>query len=1230
MKKKLVLGLDIGIASVGWSLLQKDLEDNFKRIIDLGVVTFSKLEDKDGKLENQQRREKRSMRRQRRRKVLRKKELQDLLLNFLELKLEDINHSKFQNVYELKLKGLNNKLCAEELYITLYHYMKYRGFQSTRKVDDKKSDGVILSKIEEMKDEMKGKTVTAVILDRFNNKPADLRRIHNTSNEYLFTISREMYLEEIELLLNKQIELNGCNEEFKQKFLTLYNRRRDFSEGPGKGSKFGSTGSFIEKMIGTCKYDGKLRAPKNSYSAQAFTLLSFLNNFRYKDNDLEKHYKKLTPEQIKLVFDLCKTKSTFTYNDIFKVTKLNFFRVKGLELSRNKYSEIKKEFISLNSNNELYDVSEDQTFKDRINKELLATKITVSLSFYNSVNSAFKKYLKENKDSSESINNFQKDFNNYDIVSYCLLTNKTDEKVKVFLEDKGFDEHIINTVATMPSISETINLSLDMCSDMIPHLLEGNDYESSLKCIGYDIHGINNVEKTEYLPEIKSALDKLNIILTNVNVKHSLVQVRKVINEVIKKYGSIDEYSVEFARELKKSHKDRMKMNSSMLDNKSKNDNVRVEIVNKYSNIFKSISHVKRDDIIRYKLFKEQRGMCVYSATMINERNLFNKNEYQIDHIIPYSRSYDDSYTNKVLVTTKSNQLKGNKLPKESSDIDIKNILKVINSSSISNKKRDKLLETEISDDFIERNINDTSYTAKLARTLIQSYLQPNKCHCPSGSITSKLKNMWRLSGYTHSLINSKYYNINTYIIENYTINEKKICIDFLIKEINKKETFELSLKNDGKEKYESDKNNNNMIKFFGVNTSLLEGLLNEYKGQSISLLLDNYSLISNDLNKEVFNEQLIIFFVNIKSFIEKSRNEKDRNNHLHHAIDATITACANEKMVKRVTSFYLNEKDNSYVDEQTGEVKLDLSKFPTPYKDFKNELILRVYERDNKVLLEKLNALELYNNILERRDVKTIVPVRIKDLSKSGAFTADTMFGMRNTIINGVSKNVITKRISVDGLDEKKIEKIVGDSKQNPIKKACLDWLSLGSNRPKYPYHPTRNNPIKTVLIIETENIESRVKIKENENRFATNASCISVCVYKSKDENDTKLYFVPIYYYQTISKNKDSVIYQMMWGQGSYNEFVTYKKLNECFTLLHTLPRYSVIEIEMISGDRGLCYTGGATSGYFEIYSILGDGIDLQKDNIVQSIKPRYQLTVSQIKSIKVRSVSILGNLN
>ncbi len=1221
---KLVLGLDIGIASVGWGLLEKDLDDNFKRIVDLGVLTFSKMEDKDGKLENAKRREKRSMRRQRRRKVLRKKDIGKLLNSYFNIDFHSLNYSKYSNVYELKVKGLNEQLSKEEMSIVLYHYVKYRGFQSTRKVDDAKSDGKILSAIEELKNSLNGKTVSQVLLDRFNSLPKESRRMHNTDTEYIFTVSRDMYIDEINQLFENQIKLGVCDSSFQEKFMNIYNRRRDFSEGPGSGSKFGTDGSFIEKMIGICKYDNNLRAPRDSYSAQSFVLLSFLNNFTFKENIEERNYKKLSKDQINDIYKYALTKEKITYKDILKIAKINYYRIKGLELSKKQYSAAKKKYIdSYKEKDNSFEFENNDNFKEYLNKTLLDTAIPVGMKFFCTLNKAFTKALKENKDLKNCIESFKNNTDNYDIVAKCLLINKTDEKVNKYLIENGIDDNIIKIVNTLPSISKTINLSLELSKSLIPHLLEGNDYEKSMSKLGYVTNTLySNIEKHQYLPEITKALDDLDIVLTNANVKHTLVQVRKLINEVIKKYGEIDCYSIEFARELKKSFEQRRENSNLIKDNKYKNDNIKLELVRKYPNIFNNISSPKKDDVIKFKLFKEQKGLCAYTAIMINEKDLFNNNYYQIDHILPYSRSYDDSYTNKVLVTTESNQLKGNRTPKEAKDvISLDNINKVINNSSIGNAKKDKLLANEISDDFIERNIVDTSYIAKLTRTLITAYLQPNKCLCPNGSITSKLKFMWRLNGYTHSYINKNYFNRNTYLIDNFELTPTKIIVNLVVEETNSKESIEIVVKNKDKEKNQTEKLNNKMVETLSSQQSRTESLFNKYKGKSINFLFESCKFESNDLNNEHYNDNLLILLNILKSSIEDFRVTKDRSNHLHHAVDALVTACANEKLVKRVTEYFIDENNNMIIDELTGERRHNFEKFPLPYKEFKDESIIRVYERDKNILLQKLNSLEMYNNTLERRDVKVLYPVRVKDIYKAGEFTKDTKYGMRN--------NVVTKRLSVLELKEKDVNNIVGSTKQNPIIQACLDWFALGENKPLYPMHPTRNNPIKSVLIEETTNPQSRVKLKEKENIFASNSNVIAVHIYQRYDEM-SKLYFVPIYYYQTVSNKKDDINYQIMWGQGNNFDYIKGKDLETKYHLLANLPRFSLIEIEMVSGAKGICYSGGVSSGLFEIYSILGDGLDIVQNNLISSVRPQFQLTCSTIKSIKVRSLSLLGDLN
>ena len=77
--------------------------------------------------------------------------------------------------------------------------------------------------------------------------------------------------------------------------------------------------------------------------------------------------------------------------------------------------------------------------------------------------------------------------------------------------------------------------------------------------------------------------------------------------------------------------------------------------------LFVSTDKISSTDLLKYKLWKEQNEFCGYSMKKISIEDLFGNNIVQIDHILPYSRTYNDNYLNKTLVYTKENQEKGNR-----------------------------------------------------------------------------------------------------------------------------------------------------------------------------------------------------------------------------------------------------------------------------------------------------------------------------------------------------------------------------------------------------------------------------------------------------------------------------------------------------------------------------------------------------------------------------------------
>ena len=126
--------------------------------------------------------------------------------------------------------------------------------------------------------------------------------------------------------------------------------------------------------------------------------------------------------------------------------------------------------------------------------------------------------------------------------------------------------------------------------------------------------------------------------------------------------------NVEVARELSKNFSERKKMERAMLENMELNQQFVNEI--RKNNLKDNITG---QDIIKYKLWKEQNCICPYSGYKINLESLFTK-DVDVDHIIPYSKCFDDSYNNKVLVKSSENKMKTNRTPIEYLKCSNKNI----------------------------------------------------------------------------------------------------------------------------------------------------------------------------------------------------------------------------------------------------------------------------------------------------------------------------------------------------------------------------------------------------------------------------------------------------------------------------------------------------------------------------------------------------------------------------
>ena len=1193
--KKYVLGLDIGISSVGWGLIELNENNEPYKIKDTGVRIFSPGENvKTGESKNIARREKRGTRRILRRRKFRINRIRYLLAEYNFLKksnkniisyiYEDLKEQynilidnyykeKDINPFELKTEALNRKLSNEELAIILVHYAKHRGYKSNRDEDNDDS-GKVKSSIKENEKIMHEKNYRTIsemfaLDEKFND------RIHNTTGDYRMSVNREMVLNDIENVLNCQIKFGLIDEKFKEEYIKIWSSQRHYSKGPGGNSKYG--GNLIEKMTGTCKYTGEPRAPKQAPSTEIFNALTLMVNLRYKSNE---NYEKLTEEEINKILELALTKDSVTYKNLKEILDKETITIKGLELSKKEWidclNNFKVKILKLGKNDEvnLNELTKEEQEKfEKIKQEKLFSKKFVELK----TTSAFRKEFSR----AFGKNIWEKLLDNIKILDEIavILTNyKTEEDIIEQVENSEIiDNNLIECILHLPNLKDHNNLSLSLIRNLNKLMKTGMLYNEAMSELGYNFSDLTiNKEKFDILLPINSENE-----ISNQRVIRSLAQTRKIINAIIKKYGMPYKINIETARELAKSLDERKKIKRNQEENKENNDKIKKELCELLPNKFQNENKVSSFDLLKYKLWKEQQNICPYSLEKITIEELYDNGIVQVDHILPYSRTFDDSYFNKTLVKAKENQIKGNRTPYEWFKSDRERwenypmYKSYINSLNIPDKKKDNYLLTnltqEIENEMRNQNLNDTKYITRYLTSFLKAYLNVPLVDSVNGTITSKLRTRWGLNNITHSLQSPSYY----------------------IKDV--------------------------------------------------------------DIENEI---------------------KKNRENHLHHAMDACIIACSNKSIIQKITNYekykryfenkvdvsiesllknnyiYKSEETDDYIDEETGEiiktesleeyykdlidnnylVKNNKNRytvlFPQPYENFTNELKARIFERNESQQRFMLEGLHTYTKD-ELEEVKPLIPVIAKNKIK-GSLHEETVYGYKKN----ENQEYITKRVSVtaSNFKQKDLEQIIDkDNGSKEVYETLKKWMENCENgeiaykNNGYPIDKTGKIIKKVKLQLPYEgkghNINGKIVEKEKIQK---------ILVFQDKEIN--ALYFCGLDRFDILNlkKNKDYVI--ALWKSRSASEKETYNNLLNKYNLKLELSKNDFVEIEKENGNKCYCYINGFTSGKIDIGSYIGDNYDIVgENNLFDSFYPagQYPLTITTIKDIKKIKLNTLGKI-
>ncbi|MCR5039581.1 MAG: type II CRISPR RNA-guided endonuclease Cas9 [Bacteroidales bacterium] len=342
-------------------------------------------------------------------------------------------------------------------------------------------------------------------------------------------------------------------------------------------------------------------------------------------------------------------------------------------------------------------------------------------------------------------------------------------------EAYGFDKEYATVLSGVVLSDDYSSLSSKAIRKILPHLKDGLGYSVACEYAGYR-HSKNSLTKEEITNKVLK--DKLDLLprnsLRNPVVEKILNQMVNVVNAVIDEFGKPDEIRIELARELKKSAKEREEMTSEI--------NKATRLHEEYVKILQGepfcLDHVSRTDIIRYKLYEELKlngYHTLYSGIYIPREKLFSK-EFDIEHIIPQAKLFDDSFSNKTIEVRQINLEKGNATAidfvsgkfGERGLLDYENrVENLYKNNAISKTKRNKLLmkETDIPSGFINRDLRDSQYIAKKAREILEEivrYVVPT-----TGSVTDRLREDWQLVDVMQELNWDKYNKLGlTEVIE--------------------------------------------------------------------------------------------------------------------------------------------------------------------------------------------------------------------------------------------------------------------------------------------------------------------------------------------------------------------------------------------------------------------------------------------------------------------------------
>ena len=764
-----ILGLDLGTNSIGWALI----DDAQNKILGIGSRIFpmgvENLGDGEGEIsKNASRTGARGIRRQFFRRKLRKKILlkalaENQMCPMVTNDFEDWKKTKefpseklanwfALNPYELRQKALNKKLSLEEIGRIFYHLIQRRGFLSNSRKGGSDDSAIFKGNpkegkigITETQERIQDTTLGSYLFEIYpkENQPFKdgLERIRNRYT------TRKMYVDEFELIWNKQSQFHS---QLTNELKTLFGGRKLdgykedgilFHQRPLRSQKH---------LVGNCSFEpNKTKCPISAIPFEQFRVWQWVNTVEYNG-------KKISQEEKEKIVEF-----------LFANEKPEFKKIRkaiGKESAEFKFNykdddKIVGTHTISNLSNKKYFGKKWFEFSEKEQEDIWHV-----LYFFDS-KSNLKEYAIKNWNFTEEQAESIAKFNLKD--GYSSLSRKAISNILPFLK-LGFTYDVAVVLGGIKNVfgseweklsDEKRNYLIDNAEGIVRSKTKGgfidiikdilrNDYNISdhqLRKLYHHSATIDVVELLEKLPVGKEA-DKEIQAIRNPIVITALFELRKLVNELIDEHGKIDEIKVEMARDLKISKSQRNKIRREQKRLERENDRVKARLLEEGQRI-------THDNILLYKLWEECKRTCPYTGKPISVTQLFS-GEVQIEHIHPWSRSLNDSFSNKTLCYADENRKKGDKTPFEFYGNDEANwsaikerALKLFTDTKEypnAYQKFKRFVQQKFDDDFSSRQLNDTRYISKEAKNYL-SRICKNVIVSP-GQATSNLRQKWGMN----------------------------------------------------------------------------------------------------------------------------------------------------------------------------------------------------------------------------------------------------------------------------------------------------------------------------------------------------------------------------------------------------------------------------------------------------------------------------------------------------